>query len=75
LCKPYDNFPSTHIAFAVIAAGMIFLSSGPILGSIMLVWALLVVLSTLLTKQHNILDITAGGLLGLAVFALIFFNA
>jgi membrane-associated phospholipid phosphatase len=33
---------------------------GPIIGTISLVWAALIALSTLYTKQHYLLDVLAG---------------
>lgn len=71
LCRPYDNFPSTHIAFSIIVVGTAFLTLdlGPAI--LLLLWACSIALSTLFTKQHYVLDILAGGLLGVCVLALI----
>ena len=59
-CKPYGNFPSMHVALSVPVVGANFMVFGPTAGSITLVWAILIALSTLYTKQHYILDVLAG---------------
>ncbi len=71
LCRPYDNFPSTHVAYSVIVVGTFFLAWGPGPGSLSLVWALLIAISTLTTKQHYMADVVSGSALGLAVFWLV----
>ena len=52
ISKPYDNFPSTHVAFSVLTVGTSSLSRGSIIGGVLLIWALVISASTLLTKQH-----------------------
>jgi membrane-associated phospholipid phosphatase len=69
-CKPYGNFPSMHVALSVPVVGANFHAVGPFMGSIAFVWAVLIALSTLLTKQHYILDVLVGLLGGILVFAL-----
>jgi membrane-associated phospholipid phosphatase len=71
MCRPYDNFPSTHVAYSVIVVGTCFLAWGAGPGSLSLVWAILIAFSTLTTKQHYLADVAAGGTLGLAVFLLV----
>jgi membrane-associated phospholipid phosphatase len=71
-CKPYGNFPSMHVGLSVPVVAANFLVGGPLAGSIALVWALLIALSTLFTKQHYILDVLAGAAVGSVVFALAF---
>jgi membrane-associated phospholipid phosphatase len=71
LCKPYDNFPSTHVAFSILAVGICYLRSGLMLGVVFMFWAVLIALSTLTTKQHYMLDIVSGSVLGVSVFILI----
>lgn len=68
-CKPYGNFPSMHVALSVPVVGANYLAAGPLMGSFTLVWAALIALSTLYTKQHYILDVLAGIALGVLVFA------
>jgi membrane-associated phospholipid phosphatase len=71
LCRPYDNFPSTHVAYSVVVVGTFFLAWGPGPGSLSLVWASLIAISTMTTKQHYLADVAAGGALGLAVYLLV----
>lgn len=71
VCKPYGNFPSVHVAFAVLAVIAGFVVAGPVVGSLFLVWAALVAASTLALRQHYILDALAGAALGGAVTALV----
>ncbi|MBN1580502.1 MAG: phosphatase PAP2 family protein [Anaerolineae bacterium] len=71
-CKPYGNFPSMHVALSVPVVGASFYAAGPLMGSIALIWGLLIALSTLFTKQHTVLDVLAGMLNGIVVFALTF---
>jgi membrane-associated phospholipid phosphatase len=75
LCRPYDNFPSTHVAYSVIVVGTCFLAWGPGLGSCSLAWALLIAISTLTTKQHYVADVASGSVLGLAVYLLVMRSA
>jgi membrane-associated phospholipid phosphatase len=70
MCRPYDNFPSRHVAYSVVVTGMAFQAWGPAWGIVFAVWAALIAISTLLTKQHYLADLAAGGLLGMVVLAL-----
>jgi membrane-associated phospholipid phosphatase len=71
-CKPYGNFPSMHVGLSVPVVVANFMVAGPVAGSIALIWAVLIALSTLFTKQHYILDVLAGVLGGIIIFALTF---
>ena len=71
-CKPYGNFPSMHVGLSVPVVVANFMVAGPVIGSLTLVWAVLIALSTLFTKQHYILDVLAGVLGGSIIFALTF---
>lgn len=71
-CKPYGNFPSMHVGLSVPVVVANFMVGGPLLGSLALVWAILIALSTLYTKQHYILDVLAGMAGGVVIFALTF---
>jgi membrane-associated phospholipid phosphatase len=71
-CKPYGNFPSMHVGLSVPVVVANYLAFGPLVGGLTLVWAVLIALSTLYTKQHYILDVLAGFAGGLAIFALTF---
>ena len=74
-CKPYGNFPSMHVGLSVPVVIANFMAEGPIPGSIMLVWAALIAVSTLYTKQHYILDVCAGLIGGVVISALTFWLA
>jgi len=69
-CKPYGNFPSMHVGLCVPVVATNYLAGGSVLGSISLIWAVLIALSTLYTKQHYILDVLAGFLSGITIFSL-----
>jgi len=69
-CKPYGNFPSMHVALSVPVVGANYLTAGPAAGSITLLWAILIAVSTLYTKQHYILDVLAGLFGGITVYLL-----
>lgn len=71
-CKPYGNFPSMHTGFSVPVVIANYMVLGTIAGSITLVWAILIALSTLVLKQHYILDMLAALGLGMFTSALTF---
>lgn len=72
-CKPYGNFPSMHVGLSVPVVAANYMVGGPLAGGLTLVWAVLIALSTLYTKQHYILDVLAGLLGGLLIFGLTYF--
>jgi membrane-associated phospholipid phosphatase len=64
---PYNCFPSLHVAQCFLAAfscGRIHRGVGWVAG----VWAVLVALSTLFTKQHYVADVVGGILLACAAY-------
>jgi len=71
-CKPYGNFPSMHVGLSVPVIVANFMVGGIISGSICLLWAILISLSTLFTKQHYILDVLAGLIGGVIIFGITF---
>lgn len=71
-CKPYGNFPSMHVGLSVPVVAANFMAGGPVIGGVMLVWAALIAVSTLFTKQHYILDVLAGIAGGAAISVLTF---
>jgi membrane-associated phospholipid phosphatase len=73
-CKPHGNFPSMHVGLSVPVVVINLLTGGIFAGSISLIWAVLIALSTLYTKQHYILDVFAGLAGGSAIFVLIFWG-
>ncbi len=74
-CKPYGNFPSMHVGLSVPVVAANFMAGGSVIGSIMFIWAVLIAVSTLYTKQHYILDVLAGFMGGLVISALMFWLA
>ena len=67
--NPLNAFPSLHAAFAVYSAlgcGRVFAGSRrrTVTLALLWAWAAAILAATLLTKQHVILDIVAGGALG-----------
>ena len=71
-CKPYGNFPSMHVGLSVPVVFVNYMVSGPLFGSLMFAWAVLIAGSTLFTKQHYILDVLAGAVGGVVIFTLAF---
>ena len=71
-CKPHGNFPSMHVGLSIPAVAASFMAFGTVVGSITLVWAVLIAVSTLYTKQHYILDVLVGFVVGILIFALTF---
>lgn len=72
LCKPYGNLPSIHVAFSLLVVVTAFVARGPGIGVLALVWAILIAASTLVTKQHYLLDVASGAALGAGVTAAVF---
>lgn len=63
----FNCFPSLHVAQCFLAAFSCYRVNRGV-GACAGVWAILVGLSTLYTKQHYILDVIAGGLLAYAAY-------
>ena len=72
-CQPYGNFPSMHVGLSVPVVAINYLTGGLFVGSFTLIWAILIALSTLFTKQHYILDVVAGIIIGMVVFVATFY--
>jgi membrane-associated phospholipid phosphatase len=63
---PGNVFPSLHVAHTS-ALALILRADRPVLGTVAMVMALLLALSTLTTKQHFLLDVLSGWAIAFAV--------
>jgi membrane-associated phospholipid phosphatase len=73
--NPLNAYPSLHTAFALFHAGCchVIFSTSPkrrIVQGFFWLWAIGIMISTLLTKQHVFVDALGGAILGLGSFAL-----
>ena len=59
LDPPYNCFPSLHVAWAFVAALTCYRVHRGV-GLVALVWAAIIGVSTLFTKQHYVVDVIAG---------------
>lgn len=64
---PYNGFPSLHVAISTICL-MAYYKIKSKLKNWMALWVILIILSTLYTKQHYFLDVLSGLVLGAAAF-------
>lgn len=64
---PYNAFPSLHVAISTICAISFWKLKSKVFKPI-LVWAVLIIASTVLTKQHYFLDVLSGLILGILSF-------
>ncbi|MES2933622.1 MAG: phosphatase PAP2 family protein [Pseudomonadota bacterium] len=70
--RPYNQLPSLHVAFCVIAWQSLYpLVKHSLARTVLAIWLTLVAISTLLTYQHHVLDVVAGLLLGCLAVLLI----
>jgi membrane-associated phospholipid phosphatase len=67
LDSPYNCFPSLHVAVSVVAALACYRVHAGV-GIAACIWAALIGLSTLYTKQHYAVDVVAGALLGYVAY-------
>jgi membrane-associated phospholipid phosphatase len=66
---PHGCFPSLHVAYAFVSALTCYrVHRG--LGTVAALWAALIGISTVYTKQHYVVDAVAGGLLAYAAYVL-----
>jgi membrane-associated phospholipid phosphatase len=66
---PYNCFPSLHVAHSFVSAFAAYRVNRT-LGFVAILFAALVALSTLFTKQHYVADVVAGTLLALVAYAI-----
>ena len=63
----HNYFPSLHVAIAVTCAVCYGHSTSPAAAILFWLWAAMIALATLVTRQHYIADVFAGAILGIAV--------
>lgn len=67
---PYSCFPSLHSSISTIIA-MCWLRSSSRVRYFVLFWTIIIILSTLMAKQHHLLDVVGGIALGALIFTAI----
>jgi membrane-associated phospholipid phosphatase len=60
LDRPYNEFPSLHVAFCVILANLYLRRCHGVIRFFLAIWFALIILSTLLTYQHHAVDVLGG---------------
>lgn len=60
---PYNLFPSMHLSASFFSA-FYCMRRGPVIGSITMIMAIIVSVSVVLLKQHYIMDVVAGFIVG-----------
>jgi membrane-associated phospholipid phosphatase len=65
--EPFNSFPSMHVGYCLFSALVVLRFSSLELGGILLIWAGLVAISTLFTKQHHLVDVMVGAVLAVIV--------
>lgn len=69
LDQPYGCFPSLHVAYSFVGATACYgIHRG--VGRAAAVWAVLIGVSTVYTKQHFAVDAIAGAAIGIAAYAI-----
>jgi membrane-associated phospholipid phosphatase len=63
--RPFNQFPSLHVALGVILAVFYWERFRGLLRMVIMIWFVLVIASAVLTYQHHMIDVIGGGLLGL----------
>jgi membrane-associated phospholipid phosphatase len=71
LSGPYNVFPSMHFGYCLFSALAGWYYHGHLIGGGLTLWAVLIGVSTLLTKQHYILDLVGGLVVGVLAFVLV----
>lgn len=71
---PVNCFPSQHVSLCFVMA-MVFLNYKKKIGVLFLVWAVLISLSTMTTKQHYMWDVLGGLTVALIIYIVVFCRA
>jgi len=69
LDPPYNCFPSLHVAYAFVSALICYRIHRGV-GLAAAIWAALIGVSTLYTKQHYVVDVISGALMAFAAYGL-----
>jgi membrane-associated phospholipid phosphatase len=64
--RPYNLAPSLHVATAIIVGVVMATRLRGLVRMLAVAWFILIALSTVFTWQHHVVDVLAGGLLGVA---------
>jgi membrane-associated phospholipid phosphatase len=67
LDAPTNCLPSLHVGYAFLSA-LFVLKQNRLVGNLTIIWAMLVSLSTLTTKQHYVWDVVVGYALARLIF-------
>lgn len=67
---PYSSFPSLHSSLSTVIAFLWFRSASKV-KYLVLCWSVIIILSTLMVKQHHILDVLGGITLGIVISAVV----
>ena len=71
LDRPYNLFPSLHIALSTVVLLLLLAHAAPWSRPIFLLWWVLLCLSVVLVHQHHLADIAGGLVLAWAMHALV----
>ena len=71
LAGPYNAFPSMHASFGLYSGLWLATSTPGWIGLPTMAWCLAVVASTLLAKEHTVIDVLGGAVLGIGAFLLV----
>src|SRR5262245_37089214 len=64
ITKPYNAFPSMHASYCLFSGLWVATFTLPWIGTLIIMWSLGVIVSTVLTKEHSVLDTLGGMILG-----------
>jgi len=71
ISKPFNSFPSMHVSFCLFSALSIWGFGSRSEGFLMIAWAVMVALSALLTRQHYVIEVLTGAVLGAGAYLFI----
>ena len=71
ISKPFNAFPSMHTSYCLFSALAVWGCVSHTTGLVLIVWSVMVALSTLLTKQHYVVDVLAGAILATGLYLII----